>query len=185
MIAWLLFAATLAHATEVETFTPEPLLGRPIANLRGGLGSGAEGALPVICGEITPTRRLSVEGCGNGAGVLHHRDVPDMAHFRARVAVLQRAAGRLEADLVVGAGLAEVQASADAPGFRFGPAAEGQVEAAGPEVSTGARGRYWFADGTYLTVDATIGVATIPGAPTAVGTGPTIGFGGLTAGLGF
>ncbi len=83
------------------------------------------------------------------------------------------------------AGGAAALAAADAPGFRFGPAAEGQVEAAGPEVSTGARGRYWFADGTYLTVDATIGVATIPGAPTAVGTGPTIGFGGLTAGLGF
>ena len=90
-----------------------------------------------------------------------------------------------ESDLGFGAGVAVVQASADVPGFRFGPAAEGQVEAAGPEVSTGARGRYWFADGTYLTVDATIGVATIPGAPTAVGTGPTIGFGGLTAGLGF
>jgi len=90
------------------------------------------------------------------------------------------------AALMGGVGFAEVQQPGDAPGFRFGEADSGQVEAAGPEVSAGFKGRYWLHPSAHIVLDATVGAAHIPGAVEVMETrGPVVTFGSITMGLGF
>ena len=189
MIAALLSPAVQAAPIDLETWVPRPVLGRPVFDLRAGVDGVAQdgaGMHPYLCGEVSPIWRLSVEACGNGAGVLHQADVPDMAHFRVRLAALTRRRGRAEGTLLGGVGLTEVQRTSDAPGFRLGAAETGQVEAAGPEISLGIKGRYWLEERAYLVVGATVGAAHIPGASEVMGwRGPTVGFGSLTVGAGF
>lgn len=185
----LLNFAALAEEASSQVWVPRPLVGHAVFDLRVGVDVAAGhggGAQPYLCGEISPLRRISLEGCGNGAGVLHQADVPDMAHFRLRVSAVERQKGRVEGALVGGVGFAEVQQHKDAPGFQFGEADAGQVEAAGPEVSAGFKGRYWLHPSAHIVLDATVGAAHIPGAVEVMDApGPTVTFGAVTVGLGF
>jgi hypothetical protein len=192
MILLLTIASAFAAQVGGQVFVPRPLLAHPVFALR--IGAGADlllgdgtGVRTTLCGEVSPIDRLSLEGCGNGAGFLHHADVPDIAHFRVRVDALRTTGKRREGALVAGAGFTEVQRGADALGFRFGPAREAHpVEAAGPEVSLGFRGRHWVHAGAYLVADLTWTAAHVPAAPAVYSKGsPTLLFGALTAGLGF
>ena len=152
------------------------------AHAAPGLGADALGQ---VCGRLQPSRRVSLEACGNGAGVLHHKTGADFAHFRLTGAPWQQRIQGMDWSLGIGGGIAEVQRASDAPGFRFGPAGAGQVEAAGPEVTLGLTGRRHNDGLGHWVVDLSAGVAHIPGAPPVMGvTSPTIPFVGLSVGAG-
>lgn len=181
---------SLAHAG-LFAVVPRPFAGHAVFEMRAGVDTSILGAgstpTPTICAELTPLDRLSVEACGNGSGVLHEADAPDMMHLRLRYAPLVVRRGGAEAALVVGAGMAEVQRTADAPGFRFGPAdSPDQIEAAGGELSVGVKGRWWPHERAFVALEVGGGAAYIPGAPTAIGAaGPIVAFAGATIGAGF
>lgn len=175
--------------THSRAFKPAPVAGRPVLDLRVGIDR-ADARHPFLCAEIAPLGWLSVEGCGTGAGFLHQDpSFPDMAHFRARARTATATTGRASVDLLVGAGFAEVQRTADQPGFLFGQARSSDpVEAAGPEASLSLKGRYWVdpAGKTYATADLNAGVAAIPAAPQVIGSGgPIVPFASFTFGFGF
>lgn len=180
--------AARAQSVESETYVPAPVAGHPVFDMRVGVDR-MDQSHPYICGELTPLGWLSIEGCGTGSGFLHHGDEPEMAHFRTRIRAVGIDKGRAELDLLVGAGFAEVQRTADRAGFKFGPATEPDpIEAAGPEASIGAKSRLWLDNGgkTYVSGDLTAGAAVIPGAPEVMGRGgPVVPFAALTFGLGF
>lgn len=183
MLALLL---AVAHAGGV--YQQQPIAGHPVFDLRIGVDSTARGQHPYLCAEVYPARIFSIEACGTGSGILHQGTGADMMHLRARGTVLHRSIQRLGLDWVVGAGIAEVQRTTDAPGFRFGAQEAGAVEAAGPEVSTSVKGRLFLDKGgrTYATGDLNLGAAIIPGAPEVMGTEtPLVPFTTLTIGLGF
>lgn len=187
MLAALTLAALAADGLATEAFVPRPVAGHPVLELR--LGAEASGPLehPYLCVEGSPVDRLSFEACGNGAGFLHHADISDMAHFRGRFTVLRALVRRTSLELAAGAGFAEIQRSADAPGFQFGPARDAdQVEAAGAELSISGKARQWMSDRVYVTGDLNVGGAYIPAAPTVTGGGgPLVPFAGVSAGVGF
>lgn len=167
---------------------PRPIAGHPVFELRIGVDRVDELEHPFLCGEGSPLPWLSLEACGNGAGLLHQDEGVDFAHFRTKARVLGAASGRGTLDWLVGAGFAEIQRTADAPGFRFGrPKTSDPIEAAGPEVSMSLKGRYFADPGAraYVTADLNVGAAAIPGAPQVVGTGPVVPFAAFTVGLGF
>lgn len=194
MLVLLTLTLAVAHAADAPAsvaVVPRPFFGHPVFELRGGVDTTALGRddapLPTICAEVSPLDRLSVEACGNGAGVLHQADVPDTMHIRMRYAPLRVRRGMGEASLVFGAGITEVTSGMDAPGLRFGPATSAdQVEAAGTELSTAVKARRWLGTRGYVTFEIGGGAAWIPAAPTVVGTqGPIVGFGAVTVGAGF
>lgn len=187
---WPLLLSPVAFAgSSSEAWHPRPVAGHPVFDLRVGVDRLEELRHPYLCAEGAPTRWLSFEACGNGAGFLHQDPSPDTAHFRALGRVAGAGVGRAAVDLRVGAGFAEVQRTADAPGFRFGKAREPEpVEAAGPEVAASIKGRLWLDGGgrTYLVGDLTGGLAIVPAAPEVFGQGsPAVPFAAVTAGLGF
>ena len=109
-----------------------------------------------------------------------------MAHFRLRGAPFLMTDGRWGGQLMVGLGFAEVQRAADRPGFRFGDADSGQVEAAGPEASLGVKGRYWVTEQSHIAMDVVAGAAYIAGAPEVMGwSTPVVPFFSLSTGIGF
>lgn len=189
MLGWWVLTSTALAGPSSETWRPRPVAGHPVFDLRVGVDRLEDVRHPFLCAEGAPTRWLSFEACGNGAGFLHQDPSPDMAHFRALGRLAGFGAGRGSIDLRVGGGFAEVQRGADAPGFRFGPAREADpVEAAGPEASASLKGRWWLdgAGRAYLVGDLAAGVALIPGAPDVFGRGgPAVPFAAFTAGLGF
>lgn len=180
--------ATPAYAGEVasRTFVPRPVAGHAVFDMR--VGSDSTGDFrPYLCAEGHPTAWLGFEACGTGSGFLHNADAPDMAHFRVRGRALTVQRGRVGADLVFGLGFAEIQSTADAPGFQFGRArTEQPIEAAGPEASVSVKSRVWLDERAYLVADANVGAAYIEAAPQVIGRGgPTVPFAALTVGLGF
>ena len=93
--------------------------------------------------------------------------------------------GPIEGVLLFGAGFTEVQRSADEAGFQFGPSDDGQVEAAGPEMSVGIKARYWVGGRSYFTGDVTAGAAYVVGAPLVMGwSNPVLPFASVTVGMG-
>lgn len=169
-----------------EAFVARPIAGHSIFELRSGLSNVGPADHPYICAELRPLKRFGFEACGNGAGFLHQANVPDLAHFRGRGTVWEKSEERWSGSAVIGAGLAEVQRRSDRPGFVLGDEGEGAIEAAGPEVSASAQGRYWLDERAYAVVDANVGVAYVPGAPSVIGRGgPVVPFLLVTAGIGF
>ncbi|MCB9669382.1 MAG: hypothetical protein H6736_00920 [Alphaproteobacteria bacterium] len=168
-----------------QGFVRHEVAGRPILELRGGAQSTAV-EQPVICLEGAPLSWLSLETCGNGAGILHQQPGYDMVHFRAKARALHRERDRTTLDLFGGLGLTEVQSTTDRPGFAMGRQEAGSVEAAGPSVAASAKGRLYATPGTYVVADASVGAAWIPGAPAVFGRGgPVTPFASVTVGLGF
>ena len=183
---WIM--AAQAADFRVERYRESGTSRRAVADLRlgvDGLGQGDERVMPYVCGEVMPLPRLSLEGCGNGSGIWHQVDGPDLAHFRVRATLSRRQQGVVEQSVVAGIGVMEVQRTVDRPGFRFGQASTEAVEAAGPEASLGLKGRYWVMTGGYVTADIVGGVAHVPGAPAVMGwSGPVVPFASVSVGLG-
>jgi hypothetical protein len=184
----LVAIAALAQGPGPETITRRPVAGHAVFDLRAGIQTISLQNV-YLCAEGSPTAWLSFEACGNGAGILHQAPVSDIAHFRSRIRAASGSIGRLDTDLLVGVGFAEVQTTADRPGFKFGQARSAdQIEAAGAEASIALKGRYWADRGgrTYVSADLNAGAAVIPAAPTVMGSqGPLVPFAALTVGLGF
>jgi hypothetical protein len=190
-MVWPLVLLTLGLAQAddgVRLAASVPVTQRTIFDLRlGALAAPGLGPDTVgqACGRLQPLRRVSVEACGNGAGVLHDQAGADFAHFRLTAAAWQRRARGVDWSLGVGGGIAEVQRSKDAPGFRFGAARAEQVEAAGAEATLGLTARRHNEGVGHWVMDLTAGVAHIPGAPAVMGAaGPTVPFVGLSMGAG-
>ena len=187
----LLLMTLTAQGSDLELHHEmvRPVAGHAVFDLRVGIDGVTQGdqhIRPYVCAEVSPMRRFSVEACGNGSGVLHQANGPDVAHFRLRGAPVIHEQGRLGALLLVGVGITEVQRSADQPGFKFGKPAPGQVEATGPEVSVGIKGRYWMSRQSHIAVDVVAGTAYIEGAPAVMGwSSPVVPFVSLTTGIGF
>ncbi len=189
MVLILLTMAAHAAGLELRQEMPQPLAGHAAFDLRVGLHAGVPNeqmGRPTFCAEAMPVRRLSVEACGNGSGILHSGGGADMAHFRLRAAPLVHMDGRWNGQLMLGLGFTEVQRAADAPGFRFGDADATQVEAAGPEASVGMKARFWVTDHSHVALDVVAGTAYIPGAPAVMGwASPVVPFVSVTTGMGF
>lgn len=186
MALWSPLTAS-AQETESQAWKPRPVAGHAVFDLRVGVDQLGP-SHPYLCGEVSPLPWLSLEGCGTGSGFLHQADEADMAHFRSRFRAAQWTRGRGELNLMVGGGFAEVQNTADRPGFKFGtPKEAAPVEAAGPEASVGLKGRAYLdpAGRTYFTADWSSGAAYIPGAEAVMGAGPVVPFTAVTMGLGF
>ena len=114
-----------AHAgdgvTQATAALRRPVANHPVLELRAGVDARPGGphdgpTRPYLCGEVTPLKRLGVEACGNGAGVIQDEQLSDFAHFRARVTAVQQQAGRFDLDVIGGVGWAEVQRGQDAAG---------------------------------------------------------------------
>ncbi len=180
----------VAHGAglQMEGDSVKPVAGHPVFDLRLGadsMGVGQPQVQPYFCGEVSPMAVLSIEACGNGSGILHRVDGPDVVHFRMRTRVLGHRRGMVDTAALLGVGFTEVQRSLDKPGFRFGSASEGQVEASGPEVSIGVKARYWLGGRSYLTGDLTAGSGYVVGAPMVMGwSSPVVPFASVTVGMG-
>ena len=161
----------------------------PRVQLRTGVEQRIQSPSPdwpasiTFCGEVRIAGPLSFAACGNGAGILHQRDVADVAHFRLQGLSPEVQRGGWNGRGYVGGGIMEIQRGPDAPGFRFGAGEAGQVEAAGPEVSLGLRLNR--AD-TPVILDLSGGVAHVPGAEVVFGIEQTVLPSiGLTVGVGY
>tara|TARA_R110002096_G_scaffold143328_4_gene299237 strand:+ start:1791 stop:2288 length:498 start_codon:yes stop_codon:yes gene_type:complete len=137
-------------------------------NLRVGASTNADYERASICLEVTVWRKLSVEGCGNGSGILHKSDGGELAHFRAKWALWNASVSRGNVVLQGGLGFAELQVGADEPGFEFGvPSGE---SAAGAEGSLSLQYFAPVGKGFEFIASSAIGMAYIRGAnalPTA------------------
>lgn len=174
----------------LDSLTRRPLAGRPVLDLRAAASSAGDGVTPdrpAFCVAGLPHRRIVLEGCGNGSGLFHHADAPELAHFRGAAVLVDHSQGALDLSLLLGAGLAELQVAADEPGFKTGAArSSDQVEAAGPEASMGFKGRWWGLPGAYLVGDVNVGAAHLPAAPAVLGRGGTVlPFATIGVGVGF
>lgn len=189
MLPLLLLSGLAPAATASRAVLPRPLLGHPVLELRLGADLAANGSpvpRPTVCAELSPHARLGLEACGNGGGTWHQEEIPGIMHLRARLGLLRLEQGPRTGELLVGAGVAEIQTTADEWGLRFGPAEPGAVEAAGPELSLHARGRAWIHERAFLSGELNAGAAHVPGAPEVIGQGgPLVPFLGLSGGLGF
>jgi hypothetical protein len=190
-VVWFALACS-AFGQDSRATLPRPVAGHPVLEVRGGVVASPgpdPSAPPTVCVEGYPASWLSFEACGNGSGVWHDAPVPDFMHLRANARVAGIAQGRSALDLVVGAGLAEIQSTVDEPGLRFGvPDGDTAVEAAGGEAALTLRGRQWIDAGArvYTTAGLDAGAAAIPGASKVLGTpGQIVPFAQLTVGLGF
>ncbi len=185
----LLLAAALAAEpppptlVASEAFVARPFLGRPVVDVRGGWHDGGNA---LLCAEASPLALISLDACGTGSGWFHQRPTTEMSHYRIEANLPLVRAGRFEAVVQPGVGMAEVQRDGDLPGFRFERgAAPQQTEAAGAEATLSLRGRGWFHARAYASVELNAAVAHIPAAPAAVGSpSSTVPSAALTVGLG-
>jgi len=179
----LSLSLALAEPLQSTAFVPRPLLGRTVAEVRGGV----EGAQPLVCAEVAPHRWVSLEGCGSGAGFVYPgQDVSELVHFRAEATLPLVDRGRFSLLAQPGLGFAELEAGADAPGFLFGEARSvDQREAAGPELSGSLKVRAWPHERFHAAGELSGGAAWMPAAPTVLGEGgPLVPFVQATIGLG-
>lgn len=189
MLLLLLLPVALAQEAVSRASTPRPFFGHSVLELRVGADLGASASpvpRPTICAQVNPLARLGFEACGNGGGTFHNDEVPGIMHLRARLEALRLDREHLVGSLLVGAGMTEIQSTADQAGLRFGEAEEGAIEAAGGELSVSAQGRWWVHERTFMVMDLNAGAALIPGAPEVIGQGgPVVPFTSVTAGMGF
>ena len=162
------------------------------ANLRIGIDTSniqteEEGTtpLPYLCGQVYVKTRLSLEGCGNGSGFLHQRNVPDTSHFRARYSLYDQNMSNVQWNIDMGLGFVEYQIGEDQIGFSFGEAVPGQVETSGPEAMFSLSGKWWFWENSSINTDLSVGSAYVVGAPVVLQSTPLQYFGSFTVGIGF
>ena len=127
-------------------------------NFRGGISSVNEAQRPTMCLEVLPWGPLSLEACGTGAGILHSAAGAEMAHFRTKWTALTWKLDSSNLKVQPGIGFAELQLTADKPGFRFGSQGGDSIETAGPEGSVSFQ---WHSDlfsGLELVGDLNMGL---------------------------
>jgi hypothetical protein len=111
---------------------------------------------------VTVWSKLSVEGCGNGSGILHNSDGGELAHFRAKWALWNARVPRGNIIVQGGLGFAELQVGKDEPGFEFGdPSGE---SAAGAEGAVSVQYLAPFGRGFEFIASSAVGMAYIRGA---------------------
>jgi hypothetical protein len=132
------------------------------ANFRLGGSGDRLGGREEMCLEVAPIAALSVEGCGTGSGFLHRDDLPELAHFRAklRLASVRTRLAWLEPQ--VGLGFAELQVGSDSPGFTFTGTDPDGVETSGLEVGVALRALRPLSASTELVVTAGVYLAWLP-----------------------
>lgn len=193
LLALIAICGTGLAETESPDFSRRALASRAVFDVRlaastvPGGATAEDGPRPYLCFAGAPHARLILEGCGNGSGLFHNADAPELAHFRALGVLTTVERGRTDVSVLAGAGLAELQVAADEPGFKTGSTpAEGQVEAAGPELSAALKARVWTTPGTYVVGELNGGAAHIPASPDITGVGgPVVPFGTISLGMGF
>lgn len=131
-------------------------------NMRLGTASTDHTGRPTVCLEITAVWRLSVEGCGTGSGFLHRESGAELAHFRAKARVYQRAVQRGLLRVQTGVGFAELQLDADEAGFEFGTPTGRRIEAAGPEAALSVQWLRPLSRGWEIVLGTSAGAAWIP-----------------------
>lgn len=131
-------------------------------NLRLGTASTDHTGRPTICLEVSAVWRLSVEGCGTGSGFLHSEPGAQLAHFRAKARVFQRAVQQGLLRVQAGVGFAELQLDADEAGFEFGTPTGRRIEAAGPEAALSLQWLRPLGKGWEFILDTSAGAAWIP-----------------------
>ncbi|MEM6929754.1 MAG: hypothetical protein AAF602_22640 [Myxococcota bacterium] len=182
----LLTVAAASAGPSLDGTTARPLLGHAFVELRGGVQAGNTGVGGTLCGQISPLRYVAIEACGSGGGFLFPDASSELVHFRAEAHIPLRSQGPLDLALEPGIGFTELEAGADAPGFRFGPArSPDQREGAGPSASLAIKGRWWARPRWFVTMETGVSVASIPSAPVVAGSGPVITSGMTTVGIGF
>ena len=137
-------------------------------NLRVGMSTADENRRPAICLEVRAWSRLSVEGCGTGSGFLHRDEGAELAHFRSKWSVVRAdvPGGRIRAQAAVG--FAELQLTADEPGFHFGSPRPQAIETAGPEAGIALQWLGPLRGGVEWIASASMGLAWLPHAPKLV-----------------
>lgn len=188
---WWLGLALLLAAPRVGASDPGPTEGggtaaRTYFQARIGASSGDKNGRPQVCVEVAPHRKVSLQGCGTGAGIWHRDPSPEIAHFRAdwHLFAVPLAGGAFEP--LVGLGFAELQVGNDAPGFSFGGTGPTKVETAGPEAVVSGRWTRPLVNGLAFIADVHFGAAYFAHAPELAVPRPRLHvFLGLGAGMGF
>lgn len=173
-------ATALAPTPTVQHVEPPPA---HYGNLR--IGPSTATGRPVMCLELSPNARVSLESCGTGAGFMHHDPGPEIAHFRGHVRLTQWSTAMGWLQPRVTAGFAEVQIGQDEAGFDFTSAGANGHETAGPEVGVSLRALTPIGRGFELVSELQAGAAWLPYAPDLVQPMPkfqpsaslTLGFG--------
>jgi hypothetical protein len=146
----------------VESKVAEPPT-RNWVNLR--VGAGTSSGKMVLCGEVEPLERLSLEACGTGSELLHQEHPREISHYRMkyRLASWKTEIGWLQPR--VGLGFAELQVGEDDVGFDFGGVGPRGTSTSGPEASFGLRALYPLGAGIELVGELNLGAAWFRFAP--------------------
>ncbi len=160
---------------------------RSWVSFRVGGAAGPElGGRSEMCLEVSPLAYLSVEGCGNGSGLWHREDAPEVAHFRVKVRVASVRQGQVVLEPQLGLGFAELQLGEDAPGFHFGSTDPTGVETSGLEGTAALRALVPLSSTFEAVAVLSCSLAYLPHAPDLVrplsSLQPTLG---LSIGVGF
>lgn len=158
---------------------------RTYVSLGAGASSGSQGA--IICAEVAPLHFLSVSGCGNGSGFLHHDAAPDLSHWRLNATIASLRVNAFWLQPRVQLGFAEVQVGQDTPGFQFTRTNETRTSTSGAEGGVSLRGLYPIkSSGFELISELGLSVGYFPHAPMLIRPQSTfIPSASLTVGLGF
>lgn len=150
---WALCLCMVSRAALADPPPPEQTEERYYGSFRAGVATSVDGEAPsVLCLELAPLSRLSVEACGNGSGILDDRPAAEIAHFRAKAGLYRARLRGVTLEPLLGLGFAEMQLGADAEGFQFRGVSENGLATAGPEATAALRartslGRGWEAVG--------------------------------------
>jgi hypothetical protein len=117
--------------------TSAPEAPRNYVNLRVGVATTTR--QPVLCLDVAPLKRLSLEACGAGSEYRPASSTASVSHYRVwlNLDAWQQKVGWLQPR--VGAGFAEVQVGPDQGGFQFSGVGPDGVETAGPELAASLR----------------------------------------------
>lgn len=139
---------------------------RTYVSLAVGASTGSRGA--IICAEVAPLSFLSISGCGNGSGFLHHDAAPDISHWRLNFTPTSFKAKFVWLEPRIQAGFAEVQVGEDTPGFTFSGTNETRTSTSGAELGASLRGRMPLRSGFEMTGELGASVGYFPYGPVLV-----------------
>ena len=128
-----------------------------VLNFRGGFSSTTGADRPTMCLEVSPWGPMSLEACGTGSGILHSSEGAEIAHFRTKWTMFNWKLESSNLKVQPGMGFAELQLSADEPGFRFGSPDGPSIETAGPEASISLQWHSSIGAGIELVGDLSMG----------------------------
>lgn len=128
-----------------------------------GGSTGSRGA--ILCAEVAPLSFLSVSGCGNGSGFLHHEDAPDLSHWRLNFTVASFKTSAVWLQPRAQAGFAEMAIGEDSPGFEFTGTNEARTATSGGEVGGSLRALWPLGSGFEAVGEVGVSFGYFPYAP--------------------